>query len=253
MFLTLMTWEEVEEYLKTSTGIVMPIGSTEQHGPNGLIGTDAICAEAIGKAVGNLVSAVVGPTISVGIAQHHMGFSGSMTLRPSTLISVIVDHVNSLTRHGFDRFYFINGHGGNVSTVRAAFQEVYSQVSLGMPVNRASQSVRPRCAIRSWYEGSRVRSLAKKLYGSREGYHATPSEVSVTQFIYPDFIKNVTMKDMSTLATGFSYTDADDYRRRFPDGRMGSDPSLARPDHGEELIKIAAEDLAADYQAFLSS
>jgi len=45
MLLQLATWPEVETYLESSTAVVVPIGSTEQHGPNGLIGTDAICAE----------------------------------------------------------------------------------------------------------------------------------------------------------------------------------------------------------------
>jgi creatinine amidohydrolase len=50
MQLQLQTWEEVEAYLQTSRGIILPIGSTEQHGPIGLIGTDAICAEVIARA-----------------------------------------------------------------------------------------------------------------------------------------------------------------------------------------------------------
>ncbi len=49
MLLHLSTWPEVETYLSHSTGMIIPIGSTEQHGPTGLIGTDAICAEAIAK------------------------------------------------------------------------------------------------------------------------------------------------------------------------------------------------------------
>jgi len=52
MQLHLSTWQEVETYLSRSTGIVLPIGSTEQHGPNGLIGTDAICPEVVAKGVG---------------------------------------------------------------------------------------------------------------------------------------------------------------------------------------------------------
>ena len=53
MLLQHQTWQEVETYLGRSNGIIMPIGSTEQHGPNGLIGTDAICAEVIARAVGD--------------------------------------------------------------------------------------------------------------------------------------------------------------------------------------------------------
>ena len=119
MLLHHCTWKEVEDRLKSSTGIMVPIGSTEQHGPNGLIGTDAICAEAIAAAAGDKLDVLVAPTIPVGMAQHHMAFTGSMTLRPSTLIQVINDWVTSLSHHGFTHFYFINGHGGNSPTVTA--------------------------------------------------------------------------------------------------------------------------------------
>ena len=136
MLLHLQTWPEIERYLKTNRGIIMPIGSTEQHGPNGLIGTDAITAEFVAKGVGEATGAVVAPTISVGMAQHHLGFKGSMALRPTTLIAVIRDYIESLAVHGFDRFFFINGHGGNVATTTAAFSETVSYTHLTLPTNR---------------------------------------------------------------------------------------------------------------------
>ncbi len=57
MRLDLATWPEVEVYLKTSPGIIIPTGSTEQHGPMGLIGTDAICAQQIAEGAADIVEA----------------------------------------------------------------------------------------------------------------------------------------------------------------------------------------------------
>jgi creatinine amidohydrolase len=245
--LHLQTWQEVEAYLQRSKGIIVPIGSTEQHGPNGLIGTDAICAEVIGRGAGEEAGALVGPTISVGMAQHHMAFTGSITLRPSTLIAVIGDYVASLARHGFERFYFINAHGGNIATAQAAFSEIYAASSL----RRGGNAPVVRCKLANWWEMPRVRALSKELFGDREGSHATPSEVSVTQYAYPEAIKRVANIRLGPAARPFA--DGDHYRQLYPEGHIGSDPSLATPEHGERLYRVAVGDVAEDYRAFLKA
>jgi len=245
--LQLATWQEVEAYLKRSTAIVLPIGSTEQHGPNGLVGTDTICPEAVATGLGERLDALVAPTISVGMAQHHLGFPGSITLKPSTLMAVVHDTVNSLARHGFDRFYFLNGHGGNIATVSAAFSEIYAESSLGTAGHN-----RPalRCRLWNWWQGRKVSELSKRLYGKAEGSHATPAEVALTYFVHPQAVKSVEMHP--EIAPNGPIYDAEDYRRRFPDGRIGSNPALAKVEDGAELCEAAIEDAAADFRAFVA-
>jgi creatinine amidohydrolase len=247
MQLQLQTWQEIETYLQNSRGIILPIGSTEQHGPNGLIGTDAICAEVIARGVGEGTGALVAPTIAVGMAQHHLGFAGSMTLRPSTLIAVLQDMVQSLVKHGFERFYFLNGHGGNISTVAAAFSEIYAARSLTAVGNAPAI----KCCLKNWWQNHQVHEIAKELYGDAEGSHATPSEVAVTQFAYPDAIKSVTL-DPAVAPRG-DFADAADYRRKFPDGRIGSNPGLATPEAGRRLYEAAVAAISKDYLSWVAS
>ena len=244
MQLHLSTWPEIEAYLAASKAILIPIGSTEQHGPSGLIGTDAICAEIIAKRAGDEAGILVGPTFNVGQAQHHMAFAGTITLRPSTMIAALCDWAQSLAHHGFERFYWLNGHGGNSATINAAFSEIYHGATLG-------QGRALRCMLRNWWELPGVPDLCKQLFPVGEGSHAAPSEVSVTYFAHPEAIKHVAMSP-KIAPTGL-ITDAEDYRRRFPDGRIGSDPSQANVEAGEKLVAAAAKALIAEFKEFEQS
>ena len=247
MLLHLSTWPEVEDYLQTSQGIIIPIGSTEQHGPTGLIGTDAICAEIIAKGVGEEVQAMVAPTINVGMALHHTNFPGSISLRPSTMIQVILDYLTCLTKTGFTKFFFINGHGGNIATLKSAFSETYYHLEMA----KIPQAEQVRCQVGNWFMCRSVYQLAKELYGDQEGSHATPSEVALTQFVYPDAIKTAPLS--SPVASGYAIYGATDFRRRYPDGRMGSNPDLATPEHGQRFYEAAVKELTESYNKFLQS
>jgi creatinine amidohydrolase/Fe(II)-dependent formamide hydrolase-like protein len=244
MQLHLSSWPEIEVYLAKSKTIVIPIGSTEQHGPNGLIGTDALCPEIIARRAGDEAGFLVAPTFNVGQAQHHMGFPGTMTLRPSTMIAAILDWAQSLAHHGFERLYWLNGHGGNTATINAAFSEIYHGETFGAGGNRPAL----RCMLRNWWELPGVVDLCRQLFPVGEGSHATPSEVSVTYFAYPEAIKRVAITPR--IAPTGPIHDAEDYRRRFPDGRIGSDPSQANVEAGEKLVAAAARAVIAEVKQF---
>ncbi len=248
MQLQLNTWCEVELYLKESTGIIIPIGSTEQHGPTGFIGTDALCPEFIGVKIGEKLNVMVAPTINIGMAQHHLSFPGSITLRPSTLISVTCDIVNSLAQHGFRKFFFLNGHGGNIASMSAAFSEIYAESSLSISgKNRPSL----RCRLENWWNHSSIIDISRHYFGSSEGSHATPSELALTYFLHPkDADKFHQRKLKPQVAPVGPIYDAKDFRQRFSDGRMGSDPSMATREIGEELFNAAVEGIGQSYLEF---
>ena len=243
--LDLLSWTEVEDYLNTCKAIILPIGSTEQHGPTGAIGTDALTAESIALELGRITGVLVTPVQPFGMAEHHLGFPGTMSLQPSTLLKVVHDLVLSLARNGFERIFVVNGHGGNIATVKSAFHQVYSSsISQGLPV-----APMLRCKLASWFVYPEVYRQAQELYGNSEGQHATPSEISITLHLHPCLLnKHRPLPESSPSSSIYNYKD---FKKRYPDGRMGSDPYLAKPIHGKILIEKAADALKKDLFNFL--
>ncbi len=116
LILNRMSWKEVEKRLESGVDLALiPVGSTEQHGPNGTFGVDSGRAEGfVNKLAERLYpEAIAVPTVSYGIAPHHMNFPGTISLQPEIFIAVLEQITDSLYQHGFRRFFFANGHGGN--------------------------------------------------------------------------------------------------------------------------------------------
>ena len=90
--------------------------------------------------------------------------------------------------------------------------------------------------------------LANRQFPTGHGSHATPSEIAVTQWGYPDSIKAANYAPQ--IAPTGPIREAMDFRARYPDGRMGSDPGQATPEKGGELVKQAAESLLVDVAEF---
>jgi creatinine amidohydrolase/Fe(II)-dependent formamide hydrolase-like protein len=242
MLLHRSTWPEIEAFLTRSTSVVVPIGSNEQHGPTGLLGTDWMCPEIIAHEAQKEADILVAPTFNIGMAQHHLAFPGTISLRPTTFIAAIGDWVRSLAGHGFTRIYFLNGHGGNVASIEAAFSEIYADFSY------AGRNAGFACKLKNWWDLPGVLSLANRQFPVGHGSHATPSEIAVTQWAYPDDIK--TANYAPQIAPTGPIREALDFRARYADGRMGSDPALATPEKGGELVATAAKGLVSDLAGF---
>ena len=120
-----MNWVDIEKAIKNGfKTVVVGVGSTEQHGPHLPTKTDAIIADVlVGLIVENLKNALQAQTIRVGCSDHHLPFSGTISLKKSTLKAIIHDYVESLQRHGFKNIVFIPSHGGNFNPIQEAIEE----------------------------------------------------------------------------------------------------------------------------------
>jgi creatinine amidohydrolase len=261
MRLAYTSWLQVSQYLQRCRGIIIALGSTEQHGPIGPIGTDALVAQAVAQGAAEQGQWLVAPTLNLGPAQFNLGFPGTVALRASTMMAVVGDVLNSLTSQGFNRFYFLNGHGANIATVNAACQDFYAQWSLGQ-----RSGVAPRCKLRSWWDYPGPDQLRKQYYGAWEGMHATPSELAIAMALlgeqFPDDPQALSQVQLppqalpegyARLHAGDNHLDASAHRRQFPDGRVGSHSALATAEQGRALLQAAIADAHQDIAQFFSA
>jgi creatinine amidohydrolase len=106
-----LTWEDIEKQIKVAKGtIIIPVGSTEQHGPHLPVGTDTMVANTLADAAARRANVLVAPPLWFGWSPHHMVLPGTITIRPEILIEITSDVIESLQQHGFDKFIFVNGH-----------------------------------------------------------------------------------------------------------------------------------------------
>ena len=99
--------------------LLVPVGSTEQHGPHLPLSTDTLLAEEIaGRAVHHTDGLMVGPTIPVSASGEHVGFPGTLSLGTTATTTMIVELVRSADWAA--GVVLVNGHGGNHEAIGAA-------------------------------------------------------------------------------------------------------------------------------------
>jgi creatinine amidohydrolase len=125
-------WElrspEVKAYLAERDTILIPVGSTEQHGDHLPVGVDALVAIHLAEDAARRANVLVAPPLWFGFAPQHMGFAGTVTLRPETLTAVVEDVCNSLIYHGFRKLVIVNGHRiANLPPLQIAASKVHNR------------------------------------------------------------------------------------------------------------------------------
>ncbi len=109
-FLQDLKWHEISDYLSRKDLILFPVGSIEQHGQHLPLITDSAWAIDVAEVVAAQEEVLISPPLYFGWSPHHLAYPGSITLKPETLIQVIMDVCNSLIFHGFKKILILNGH-----------------------------------------------------------------------------------------------------------------------------------------------
>lgn len=167
-FLEHLTWPEVDAARERGVdAVLVPIGSTEQHGHHMPLDTDcfiarSLCARAADLGAEEGVELLVAPTLNVTLSWYHMQFPGSMRLSTTTFLEVFREVCDSLAHHGFENLVAVNGHGGNIAALTVA-------------VNHYFETTGRRVFLVQWWD------LAADLLADIEGpmIHAEEAETSI--------------------------------------------------------------------------
>jgi len=176
-----LTWEEVKQKTEESNGtIILPIGSTEQHGPHLPVGTDTMVANAVAESAAVKANVLVAPPLWFGWSPHHLVLPGTITIRAEILIEVVYDMITSLHRHAFDKFILLNGHRiVNVTWLQIAAERAKRELGVGIVIFDPAYMSKEFTSGLGWGEVG----------------HAEEIEGSHMWYRYPDLVKMDRAKD----------------------------------------------------------
>lgn len=238
-YLPKMTWPEVKEALTTVKLAIIPIGAHEQHGPHLTENCDAVLAQAMAIRLAERLHpfSIVTPTVNMGVSVHHINFPGTITLKPSTLISILRDMVWSLKQHGITNFLFLNAHGGNQSTLSVACLELSHELDVHVYYAKTTSSAKK--AIKEHIES--------KLFG-----HSCEREVSEALYMAPEIVRTDQLQkgaiveegNWKLLRPGQAIQGTYQYNEMTSNGCIG-DATKASLEIGEAIVEEALDEMCA--------
>ena len=179
MYLGDATWPEAGGALGDGSLALVPLGSTEQHGPHLPLATDHLIAESFAREAADRAGVACTPTVNVGVSPHHRQFHGTMWVEAP----VFRDYVESLTRnlayHGVDRVIYVNAHGGNVEHLREVGRRLRDEELL--------------YAV-EWMWNESIPELVDDLF-ARNGPHGGPKETALIQHLAPELARDDRLED----------------------------------------------------------
>jgi len=171
---------EIEKLAQAGAVVIVPVGSTEQHGDHLPINTDAhICYQAAVEAAQAIddFPVVVLPPLWIGYSPHHMAHPGTITLKYHTYMEVLTQIAVSLHAHGFRKIFFLNGHYGNSPFIAALRTKLMEEAEI------------PLVGYNYW-DLPRVAETLKKVCPVDKGFlgHAGEVETSLGRFLQPETV-----------------------------------------------------------------
>jgi creatinine amidohydrolase len=228
-----LTWPEIEAEIENGRDIVVvPFGSTEQHGRHMPLGTDAVLGDEIGWRLADRLGAFLAPTVRFGCSEHHLAFSGTISIGAETFGRIVADVVVSLSNHGFQRIVLLPTHGGNFKPLSEAVAKI--EPAKGVRI----------LAITDLAEFANVGIKSSKAFGidaAQSGAHSGEWETSLMLALRPEQVK------MDRAAVGFMGDMAEVISKVFDgiqnldkNGVLG-DPRPATADAGKRYLEEIIE------------
>lgn len=241
----LTTAEARQAWPQVKAGIVA-VGSTEQHGPNLGMSADITIAAALAERLARQFypRVVLLPPFPYGISDHHMAFTGTLTLRPETFEAVVCDLASSLLHHGIRSLVLVNGHGGNQAPLATIMKKVRSQ---GV-----------RVATLAWFV--LTADEAAKTARHNPYNHACEVETSIALALAPQIVRKDKLEPGKVKPFAYRNTSPTDPGRvdvpyRFEEftenGALG-DARLASVEDGQRIVKAFLDRAGAFLEDFLA-
>lgn len=230
-----ISWWQARQLFQGTKVALIPVGSTEQHGPHLPLGTDFLTAQALAQAVAQDLNIICTPVVPIGVSEHHRQFWGTLWVSPETFRRYMKEIAQSIASHGVRRIVFVNGHGGNNASLQEICRELRTENIFAV--------------VWAWWLDPEVQRLTQELFRSR-GTHAGAIETSIIWAIDPGLVDRSQFEPAARGASEIYATSRDGAQLPldtidFSQSGATLDPREASQDAGHKIFQRACERLKA--------
>jgi creatinine amidohydrolase len=235
-----LTWQDAKAWAKKNPVVIVPTGSTEQHGPHLPLKVDIASADYIARKVAEKTKMLVTPPLNFGYSELWLHYPGTISFRQETYRAALYDICCSLLRSGFKKIFLLNGHNPNLIHMQSVIYELVDEWE--------DQGIQLGCGTYIFMAKEACDKIGDNF---RDGTHANEMETAIGLALFPECVKMDEARRISknyAMRKVINFDEGAIFVNRWPDSKVYEgvygNPALGTAEKGKAYLEALIDKIS---------